>query len=275
MINKKLIIVLIIIFLSVVIIFIGYYPPFFPFLKYGPFSKPITKEVFSIDNFPYDPDDAPQFFVEVTKIVREKWYDDARLAWVDAVLLPDGTVSYTAIWGLVFYSDSHPMRLRYSEKGEVISELRVFYNAEVYIESYPIRFLSGILPKSFMRSSLGQKFGYSKYNLSVKIKNHEYNSANNKKLIARVCVDNFACQYENHNLPGSINPEDIKISPKQAYEMVTDSIMEIPEISTSIILLNQKDELWFKEREIDPNFPLFWRISNFKINATTGEVFEF
>lgn len=272
MINKKSIIILIIIFFLAVIIFIGYYPPFFPFLKYGPFSKPITKEVFSINNFPYSPDD-PQFLVEVKKIVKERWYDDARLAWIDATLLPDGSLSYGTVWGMFFYSDSHPIGFRYIEKEKVLSELKVAYNAETYIGSHYIRSLSMVLPEP-VRDFLDREFNFSFYEPNIRAKIHIYRPVGNKKLTALTCIDNFSCRSAIYNFPGNINLEDIKILPKQAYEMVADSVSVTPEMPLYIILVNSKETDWFREKGLDPEFPFFWRISSFRINATTGEIFE-
>ena len=237
---KKVIFIGILIIIGI-IIFIGYYPPFFPFIKYGFLSQPATKVVFDVENFSTSPDNFPIFLQEIENTVHEYWHKDARLALVSAFFVPE-TNEEVSSYGLEFFSDLHQ-----GASKNLPSKLTVFYNANLIVE------------KLFTGED---KF----FNLQY----HEGKLANNQRLVATECIDPFPCQFLVRNISGEIKPSEIKISGKKAFEI---ALTKNPELTEKDYIYNGEPG-WFGFLSIKEDIPVWTLLPLLKIDARSGEILE-
>lgn len=232
-----------------IIIFVGYYPSFFPFIRYGIFPQLVTKEVFRIENF-LDPEKNFSGFLEaVENIVHQSWDREAKLVFITASLVPKTNqreVSYEMIFS------RFPPNVKAGSTG--LNELSVFYNAELIVTEF--HFLED--PLSPDNSFLNKFF---------KVRIHEPRIVNNKTLLARECIDEFFCQWIRLGAGQEmeINLNEIKVSGKQAFELF---LIRNPE------LIKKEYTATGFLRKIE-NIPI-WLLGppKIKIDAKSGKILE-
>lgn len=271
--SKKLFL-LIFIFVGGALFYIGYYSLSFPFLRYNKFSKPITKEVFVIDEFLYD-SESPNFFTEVNRIAKQKWYDDARMSWVRASHLQDGNMYYL----FTFVSDSNLLELRNINK-TLKQELAVFYGGQMKIDSFAVAYFSDIIPKTLKEFLRNNSF---LWDWVIRAKFHNIEGYNNKMLIGVTCPKDNLCYFFNDGVKDNIDPKYIKITGTKAWS-IYDNLAPKDKIRPSTIflrdgrvLLSRYQENYpkadFMRRWVEQDTPFNWMIGGMaNVNATTGEI---
>ena len=238
--KKKFIIGGIIIAIAI-IIFIGYYPPFFPFIRYGFLSRPATKIVFNIENFSTSPDNFPVFLQEIENTVHHYWYNDVRLTLITAFFVPE-TDKEVVAYGFEFTSDSHK-----GASENLQSQLTVYYKANLIIKKWFI-----------------EKNGL------INLQYHEGKIVNNQRLVATECIDLFPCQFIGVITGEGIEPSEIKISGKQAFEI---ALSKKPELAEEEYTYNGEPS-WFGILRMIEGIPVWILSPVIKIDARNGELIE-